>query len=250
MNENTRCGIAALGAVSVPWRELARLRKQPGAAALTPHLKMADEQTVVAAVALWQAVASAGWQEHCFRDWGVIAAPRYPGRMRVAALCERYRKNLRGFSPLVIPHQSLHSVAGTLSIALAIHGPNFGVGGGPDHVAEALLTGLGMVQNRALPGLWVVCSDMDPEPVPNSTGEIEAPTVAHAFALALTAEAGAGLTLELQTTPAVRGAAPLRVQELVTFVESGGVTPWQGAADGIGQFVVRPSPAASLRLAS
>ena len=48
-------------------------------------------------------------------------------------------------------------MSGTVSQALKVHGPNFGVGGGPAGVAEALLTADARCSTgAALPGVWVV----------------------------------------------------------------------------------------------
>lgn len=236
MNEGTPCSIEAHGVVRTPWCELATLRDDPGMAALAPHLRMSDDQTLLATTAVMRAIASAGWQSRSFHDWGVIAAPRYLGRQRIAVTCARFRKhNIRGYSPLIIPHQSLHAVAGTLSIALKIHGPNFGIGGGPDHVGEALLTGLSLVRSGKAQGWWVVVTDFDPEPTPTATGETSTPTVGHAVALALTADsanAGAFLDLQPQSTPPE--SSPLRVCDLVDFLLSNNASAWYAAVDGIG----------------
>ncbi len=249
MDERARCGIASHGVVCTPWSELSALRAEPRLAALATHLRMVDDQTVLATAAVLRAIDAAGWQERSFHDWGVIAGPRYLGRTRVAFTCARYRKhNIRGFSPLVVPHQSLHAVAGTLSIALKIHGPNFGIGGGLDHVGESLLTGLGMVHRGTAPGLWVVVTDFDPEPTPTATGDTLTPTVGHAVALALTpTDADAGLNLVLQTQDLVNGSAPLRVSELADVLQAGGNDSWSGAIDGVGRLMICPRASQALR---
>src|SRR5439155_15033038 len=115
MNESARYGIQAQGVVCAAWSEIAGLRKDPGSAELVAHLRNSDDQAVLATVAAWRAIVSAGWRGRRFTDWGVIAAPRYLGRRRFAEAFVRYRKHgLRGLSPLIVPHQSLHAVAGTL----------------------------------------------------------------------------------------------------------------------------------------
>ena len=242
MNEGMQCAIEAHGVVCTPWSELSALRAAPELAAQAAHLRMSDDQTVLATAAVLRAIAAAGWQERSFHDWEVIAAPRYLGRSRAALSIARYRKhNIRRHSPLIIPNQSLHAVAGTLSIALKIHGPNFGMGGGPDHVSESLFTGLGMVRRGRTSGLWVVVTDFDPEPKLTANGETDTPTVGRAVALALTpAEASAGLMLELQTQADVNGSAPLRVRELADFLQAGGAGSWCGAIDGVGRLTIRP----------
>ena len=252
MDDPARCGIQARGVVCAAWSELPALRKDPGSAELAPHIRMSDDQTVLATVAVWRAIVSAGWQEVRFADWGVIAAPRFLGRQRLANACVRYRKhNLRGYSPLIIPHQSLHAVAGTLSIALKIHGPNFGIGGGPDHVSESLLTGLGMVQRGMVPGLWLVVTDIDSEPVATDAGEVDTPTVGHALALALMPnDANSLWTLELQAQADRGDSEPLRVVELADVLQAAGMDSWCGAVAGIGRLTIQPAAALVSRLAA
>src|SRR4051794_23380108 len=106
MNEGNGCGLEAWGGVAVPWGELPTLRQSPGLAPLTQHLKTSDDQTVLAAAAVQRALDCAGWKGRSFQDWGVVAAPRSLGRCRIAITCARYRRNLlRGYNPLIIPHQ-------------------------------------------------------------------------------------------------------------------------------------------------
>jgi hypothetical protein len=69
-----------------------------------------------------------------------------------------------GVSPHLIPHRTLHSLSGTISQALGIHGPNLGVGGGPESAVEIMhVAGVFLAEGR-FPGLWVVLSGWDPEP--------------------------------------------------------------------------------------
>src|SRR5262249_9215828 len=53
-----------------------------------------------------------------------------------------------------------------VSQALKIHGPNYGVGGGNEGAAEALLVAGALLADGLLPGLWVVLTGFDPELVP------------------------------------------------------------------------------------
>ena len=130
------CSIAARGCMRADATELKRLRKQPGTRAGKPFpptlLKHSDDQSVAAVTVLAQTLQRHGWDGGCFRDWGVIAAPILFGRFGNEAAMRRYlSEGAWGISPHMIPHHSLHAVSGTVSQAWGVHGPNFGVGGGP-----------------------------------------------------------------------------------------------------------------------
>ncbi len=147
--------------------DIGKLRKEKKNGNDLPNLPLgllrhADEQTVAGAVAVYQAIQSAGWEGRSFSRWGVIAAPCYLGRMALPQALERFRQEgAWGISPHLIPHRSLHSLSGTLSQALQIHGPNFGVGGGPTAVGEAFLLAASLLADD-LPGLWVILTGYSP----------------------------------------------------------------------------------------
>jgi hypothetical protein len=159
---------------------------RPGGALPAAFLKHADEQTVVGLSAVFHALAESDLRDD-FRDWGVLAAPRYLGRWAMAASLQRYLvEGAWGVSPHVIPHRSLHSISGTVSQALKIHGPNFGTGGGPGCETEALLNGLALLHGKQLPGVWLVFTRMDPELPFDDVGRPPAETFLEGLALALT----------------------------------------------------------------
>jgi hypothetical protein len=152
-------------------------------------LKHADEQTVASLTAVHQAIADHGLTGP-FQDWGVIAAPRFLGRAAMAATLQRFaREGAWGISPHLIPHRSLHSIAGAISLALQVHGPNFGVGGGPDSAAQALIVAGTLLAKDNLPGLWVVLTAYHPEHVAEdpdrSSPDLAGPPVCYTVALAL-----------------------------------------------------------------
>ena len=61
------------------------------------------------------------------------------GRAAVAAGLQRYQnEGAWGASPHLPPHRSLHSPSGTISQLFKIHGPNYGVCGGPGCATEIL----------------------------------------------------------------------------------------------------------------
>src|SRR5205085_11137593 len=108
------------------------------------------------------------------------------GRVALAAAMHRFAaEGAWGISPHLIPHRSLHALSGTVSQGLKIHGPNFGVGGGPRAAAEGLLAAAALLGSRPLPGVWLVLTGWQPEPVPDAHGHTATPSVCGAVALAL-----------------------------------------------------------------
>lgn len=148
-------------------------------------LKPSDEQTVVAVAAVLKAINQHGLEKENFANWGVIAAPRFLGRI---GACDTIYKFETGgawkASPLFVPHRSLHAVSGTISQALQSRGPNFGVGGGINAPVEGLLSTLTLLDDYPVPGLWVVLTQCDPEPRPDHQGHNDVPVFCHALALA------------------------------------------------------------------
>jgi hypothetical protein len=210
--------LAAVGVVAASLAELPALRDQPGGPNAPPvpprFLRHSDEQTVVGLAAVLQAMGSSTLRDMRYDDWGVVAAPVFPGRMGGAGTFTKFREGgCAAISPHIIPQNSLHSVAGAISICLGMHGPNFGIGGGPDALAEGLTVALGLVDQSDLPGLWLVLTQWSPEPVPDGRGATQTETVCHGVALALLPGAEQGMTLRM-TLPASKpsfGRAVLKV---------------------------------------
>ncbi|HYT90948.1 MAG TPA: hypothetical protein VEL76_19715 [Gemmataceae bacterium] len=165
------CAVAAQAALCLTADQIAPLRKPihpvTGEPLAPAFLKNADEQTVAAVAAVFQAIRDYKLERECFTDWGAIAAPRFLGRATMSQVLHRFQQEgAWGISPHHIPHRSLHAVSGTISQALTLHGPNFGVGGGPGADGEAMLIAAGLLAQRAVPGLWVVMSGHTPEMLP------------------------------------------------------------------------------------
>jgi hypothetical protein len=144
------CDVAAHAWVRAPLEALPELRRTPGPgcdAPLPPNaLKQADEQTVAAISAVYHAVHRFGLNVASFRDWGVLAAPYYMGRPALASALQRYQiEGAWGASPHLTAHRSLHSPSGTISQIFKIHGPNFGVCGGPGCATEVLAAAGAMI---------------------------------------------------------------------------------------------------------
>jgi len=170
------CAVAAYATQRATAEAIPRLRQRPapltGEPFPTSFLKHVDDQTVVGLAAVVDAIERHQLDPTSFRDWGVIAAPRFLGRVALASALNRFGlEGAWGISPHLIPHRSLHSVSGTVSQALKIQGPNIGVGGGPHAAAEALIVAGGMVADDRLPGIWVVMTGYDPECTPDNAAD-------------------------------------------------------------------------------
>jgi hypothetical protein len=220
------CGVAAAGAVEASPEELRALRKRPPLVEEGPPLaallRHADEHTTAAVAAVGRAIDAGDLGATAFTDWGVVAAPRFPGRLQAAAAVAKFRRQgALSVTPLIVPYMSLNSPANVLSLALRMHGPSLGVGGGPDHVAEGLRAGLALVEVGAAPGAWVVFSEFDPEPPLDADGRPTAPYVRRAVALALTPAAAESGRLLFRPGPPVADAPP-RLADLAAFVFRGG----------------------------
>lgn len=250
MNPSPCCDLAAHASCRAAVESLAALRRQPGPVRGLPLptnlLRHSDEQTVAGLAAVLTAIDQhdliAPGDTAAFRDWGVVAAPRFVGRPSVAQTMARFlAEGAWGLSPHVIPHRSLHSVPGTISQALGLHGPNFGVGGGPGCEAEAILAGLTLLHEMHLPGVWVILSRMEPEGYCDpESGQAAPGTVAHAIALALRPCTSATRTiLEVAVSPTV-SAPPLclaAVEDLVARSEHQAEA--SHPLDGIGRLTLR-----------
>lgn len=206
------CDVLAHGSVRATAAAVAGLRQKPGPAPSQPlpigFLKHTDDQTVVGMAAVLRAIANGGLAAHRFTEWGVLAAPRFLGRVALANALERFAvEGAWGVSPHLIPHRSLHAVSGTISQALKIHGPNFGMGGGPGGPLEAVRTATAMVHGDRLPGVWVVLTTWNPEP---AAGEVTpaADVWCTGLALALTAARPGWNGARLRLVPAERSRGP------------------------------------------
>jgi len=189
------CPLEAFGSVRVPADGLAAVRKAPaplGGRRIPPSLlKHGDHQTAIGLAALRAAVDDAGWQDREFTDWGLIAAPRFLGRIIAAGAMDKFKRlGVPGMSPLIIPTLSLHAVAGSLSLALKTQGFNYGVGGSHGHLAEALTCGLAACEDGGVPGVWLVVTQFSPEPVPDTAGGCLNAAVGYGLALAIRPEDG------------------------------------------------------------
>lgn len=243
------CGLAAHAACDIAGPAIDGLRRSPGPRCGEPlptsTLKHADEQTLAVLEAVGRAVTAGGFDpaSGVFRDWGVLVAPRFVGRITVGPSVQRYRaEGAWGVSPHLIPHRSLHSVSGTVSQALRSHGPNFGVGGGPGHIAEGLLAGLTLLHTRRLPGLWLVFSRLDPEQAAADAFRTDPAATFQAVALALVPD-GTTSPYRLQLTCATSAAteAAFELPDLRALL-AGAATGVRASVGRHVQVDIRPTP--------
>jgi hypothetical protein len=160
--------VVASASAVIPAEETSRLR-EPLVAAFRDRvsnalLKQADEQSLVALRAFCNLFER--WPELRQPDphWGLVVAPRVPGRKRVIESIGKFREQgAWSISPHIIPHCTLHSLAGLLSQVLDLHGPNIGTGGKPGCEGEAIAVACTWLAAERLPGLWIVLTGWDRE---------------------------------------------------------------------------------------
>ncbi len=222
------CGVASHALVEATLAEIPGLRDQSvpeGMPALPSRfLRHSDEQTVVGIRAVLAAIAAHPEPTLSFAGYGIVAAACQSGRIATAQSLAMLRTaGGVAVSPHIVPQCSLHSLAGAVSVALGMHGPNIGTSGGQHAVSEGLFTCLSMLAaDASLPGIWLVVSGWTEEPSLDATGKPDCTPLqdgrsgpaCRALAVALTADADAatdtGLNrrLTLQMPSAIRLARP------------------------------------------
>lgn len=202
------CDVAAACALEADAAQLLALRQgiEPACGEPLPasSLKHLDEQTLVALAAVYGAIRAQDLRVD-FQRWAVVAAPRFLGRAALIVSLQRYAvEGAWGMSPHFIPHRTLHSVSGTVSMALGIHGPNFGIDGGPAGSSQAVLAAATLLSTGTLPGVWLLLSGWEREPlVPLAAlvGKHEAFPKCRAVALALVPRGCAANGLQARVLP-------------------------------------------------
>ena len=210
------CGVGSHALVEARLSQMAVLRDQPGPAAapvLPPRfLRHCDEQTVVGLQAMLAAIAALPAPRPDLESHGVVAAPRHAGRLVTArALVALRDGGPVTVSPHIVPQCSLHSIAGAVSVALGMHGPHLGVGGGVDALAEGLCAALTLAGDPAsgAPLVWLVATEWDEEPALDDAGTPVGDPVCRGLAVAIESAGGCravhdrrGSQLELSIHPA------------------------------------------------
>lgn len=170
-------------------------------------LRHSDEQTVVGMHAVLAAIARLPHPRPSFDRYGVIAASCQAGRISAAqTLVQAAAVGGAAVSTRIVPECSLHSPAGAVSVGLGMHGPNIGVGGGPEALSEGLFTAVSWLRLRtagpaACDGVWLLLCGWDDEPALDATGHSTTDPVCRAVAIALTPPQDGQLSLHLQVGP-------------------------------------------------
>jgi hypothetical protein len=200
-------GLLAQAVVRESVAAISEMRRTPLQGCCEPFavsaLKHFDEQTlaVLKAVLLVIDELRVDRAGSSFRDWGVLAAPRFLARaLMIPSMARFHAEGAWGVSPHLVPYRSLHSISGTVSQFLKIHGPNFGVGGGPGAAGELLLSGCTLLLSMHLPGLWLVASRIEPDQGLGDNGRPSDEASCEAIALALVPE-GIAAPYRLEFTP-------------------------------------------------
>ena len=270
------CGVASHALVEAPLAAIASLRDSSvpeGVPALPSRfLRHCDEQTVVGMRAVLAAIAAYPEPRPSFADYGVVAAPCQAGRIATAQSLAMLRTaGGVAVSPHIVPQCSLHSLAGAVSVALGMHGPNIGVSGGQHAVSEGLFASLSLLAaDSSLPGIWLVVSSWTQEPSLDAAGkpdcsplkEGRSGPICRALAVALTADAdtvadkGISRRLTLHMPAAIRVARPpeenrLAADEILDFARglaAGPAASWSHACPWGAE--IRLAPHAAVPLAS
>ena len=238
------CDVVGHCALRISHDQMPALRRIPGPPygepLTTSTLKHLDEQTLVGLAAVYHAIHNHGLSETCFTDWGILAAPRFLGRANLAVALHRFLlEGAWGISPHLIPHHSLHSLSGTVSQALKVHGPNFGVGGGQHAADEGLLTAAALLAGDRVPGVWLIFTGYSPElvpenpatPGPQGNGKHTAVPDCLAVALALTSPDTtfeSPRNLAVYSEPSRKGSGRLQIHI------AGGAMPGSKPEQGVG----------------
>ncbi len=274
------CGVASHALVEATLAEIPGLRDQPvpeGVSALPPRfLRHCDEQTVVGMRAVLAAIAAHPEPRPSFAGYGVVAAACQSGRIATAQSLAMLRTaGGVAVSPHIVPQCSLHSVAGAVSVALGMHGPNIGASGGQQAVSEGLFTSLSLlaasaVSGESLSGVWLVVSSWTQEPSLDAAGkpdcsppqDTHSGPICRALAVALTADAdavadkGISRRLTLHLPAAIRMARPAAhdqaaADEILDFARglaAGPAASWSHACPWGAE--IRLAPHAAMPLAS
>jgi hypothetical protein len=248
----TEATIVAGAAFSAPlaevesWRHGTWLDGNTGPS-INKVLRNADEQTIAGFRALVTAMNKVPDLLASRHDWAVIGCPKFLGRMIICGTISRYFQEHRfSISPHIIPNYTLHAQSGAISIGLTMHGANFGVGGGPGNVPEGLLTGLSVVGEGSHPGVWLVLSEFDPEPIPDDCGKPTNDVYLHAIALAFQATQSAQAKgvgqLQLDRAESTAGSIA-SVRTLVDWWRRPDARRWSCAYPGLGVLCLEKSSA-------
>lgn len=228
-------------------------------------LRHSDEQTVVSMHAVLAAIARLPEPRPSFDRYGVITAPCQAGRISAAqTLVQAAAIGGAAVSTRIVPECSLHSPAGAVSVGLGMHGPNIGVGGGPEAVSEGLFTAVSWLRPTGpaiCDGVWLLVSGWDEEPALDAAGKPTTDPICRAVAIALTPPCAGRLALHVQVDAArnhdersdAASAAALLTglgRALAAADEAGGVIAWSHGCPWAADFRLVAASVASPREAA
>ena len=198
------CSITSYAITRFSFDEVNALRKQsdnlPGSLG-NSVLRHSDEQTLAALVAVREAIQQFDATPEAFQEWGVVCSSRYLGRSAFAQALTKFAVDGPwNVSVQVVPNRSLHSPASMVGLALGCHGPCVGVGGGLDGETDAWITATSLIDQQALPGMWLVFSGWEPDEHIDVEGN------------PLTESRCTALVLALQSVSAVGSKARIRIE--------------------------------------
>jgi len=219
------CGVGSHALVEATLAEIPGLREAavPAGVPALPHrfLRHCDEQTVVGLRAVIAAIEAVPEPRPSFTGYGVVAAPCQSGRIATAQSLAMLRAaGGVAVSPHIVPQCSLHSVAGAVSVALGMHGPNIGASGGRHALSEGVFAALSLLAaNASLPGVWLVVSGWTQEPALDAGGKPASSTahdgrsgpICRALAVAITGGADAAVDTGISRRLTLHMPSPLRV---------------------------------------
>lgn len=147
----------------------------------TSIIKNLDEQTVIALYCAQE--ATAGIEN--LNKWGVIVAPKHPGRKRIIQAFEKFlEESAWAISPHLVTYDSLHSPSGIISIAFQLKEVNLGVGGQGTMEGHCLLSALTILENNSIDGLVLIWTGYKEEFPPNQLETINKEII-EGFAIAI-----------------------------------------------------------------
>ena len=207
-----KLAIVASGSARLTMPELAAIRSESLSSfptTLSPQLlRHSDEQTLCALVAVSKAMQQSAIENLDFDNWAIVSSSRNLGRSAFAAVIDKYRtEGPWGVSVQVIPHCTAHAIAGTISLALASHGPCIGAGSGANAELEALMSVASILRQADWSGAWVVFSGWSPELAIDPAGKPTSDSICLAAAIAVTLRPRASslgqIYIEAKPQPAV-----------------------------------------------
>lgn len=220
---DTACGIVGHAACAARLSAIAALRDAAGPSGAPPlpprFLRHCDEQTVVGIHAVLRAIAALSQAAGPLAGDAVVAASCQAGRIMAAkSLALLATGGAVTVSTHIVPQASLHSIAGAVSVALGMHGPHMGVGGGADALAEGCLAAATLVGSAGLPRVWLVATEWDEEPILDEAGDPASDPLCRAVALAI--EPGGAGELGLEVHFSATPTAAVEPTRLATFARA------------------------------